>query len=111
MFLAAYTVTWVIVHGKIASPIVERWQYRWEDRWIKKHAGVNEAVAARMWDTDGWNSRLAYLPTCAWCTGFWVSGALIAMTYPFAEVPLWPLTWLAMTAVVGLLDSLMHREA
>jgi len=111
LVLASYYVTWVIVHSTIASPLVERWQFFWEDRWVKRHAGPNKEVAARMWESDGWNSKLAYLPTCAWCTGFWVSGAVVGLTSLLEPVPLWPLVWPASAAVIGLLDSLTHHDA
>jgi len=108
--LAAYYITWVIVHSSIAEPIVQRWQFHWEERWIRRRAGDDEELAAQLWEDD-WHSRLAYLPTCAWCTGFWVSGALLAVTILFVTVPLWWLFWLGTCGFIGVVDSLTHREA
>lgn len=110
IFLASYYITWVIVHSIVASPLVDRWQFFWEDRWVKRHTETDDQAAAA-WEVDGWNSRMAYLPSCSWCTGFWVSGVVVGLTSLLEPVPLWPLVWPASTAVVGLLDSLTHREA
>lgn len=101
--LAAYYVSWVIVHSKIASKYVGRWQVFWENRWINRHPDEPES--------DEWQSKLAYLPTCIWCTGFWVSGWMMFITMFFTPVPLWGLFWLANAAVIGIIDSLTHREA
>lgn len=109
--LASFYVTWLIVHSKIASTYVERWQSFWEDRFIKRHAKGDEQLHDRMWATGEWHSRLAYLPTCAWCTGFWVTGFTIGFTYLAVPIPLWGLLWLATSAFIGLLDGLTHREA
>lgn len=110
MILTAYFVTWVIVRSRIASPLVERWQMHWEGRWIRKHA-ADEVTEAAYWETNEWNSDLAYLPTCAYCAGFWVSGAVVGITALVDGVPHWYLTWPALAGAVGLIDSLTHREA
>lgn len=110
VMLASYFVSWVIVHSKIASDLVEKWQFHWETRWVDKHA-ADELQRQRLWEVEGWNSRLAYLPTCIWCTGFWVSGAVIGVTAVFTPVPEWPLLWLATSATVGVIDSEVNRKA
>lgn len=110
--LAAYYVTWVIVHSKIAVSLVERWQFHWESRYIRRYAGDDENQAARMWEGD-WHSRLAYLPTCAWCTGFWVSLLFTVTVLPATTVPpwpLWPLTTLGVAAIIGIIDTIVHHE-
>lgn len=101
--LAAYFISWVIVHSKIALPFVMRWQLFWERRWERRHPEGG--------DTDEWQSRLAYLPSCIWCTGFWISGMVITATGFFISVPLWGLVWLYMAALIGIIDSLTHRDA
>ena len=64
-----------------------------------------------MWEDEGWNSKLAYLPTCAYCTGFWVSGLVVGVAQFAAPMTIWWLVWLASAALVGLVDSLVHHEA
>lgn len=101
--LAAYYVSWLVVHSRIATPLVARWQLFWERRWDRRHPDAEPS--------DEWRSSLAYLPTCIWCTGFWVSGVIIGATCFFTVVPLWGLMWLATAALVGIIDTLTHREA
>jgi hypothetical protein len=111
--LAAYYVTWLITHSKIADPIMTRWQAYWERRWITKHA-KNEHEAAVLAAGTEWNSKLAYLVTCPWCTGYWVSLGFVLAVLPFTDLPvwpLWPLILLYMSALIGIIDSLTHREA
>lgn len=114
VFPAAYLVTWLVVRGKITEPLVNAWQFHWESRWIKRHARGDEEAESLLWESNEWNSKLAYLPTCAYCTGYWVSVALVASVMPSTSVPvwpLWPLLVLASTAATGLLDALTHNEA
>ena len=101
--LAAYFVSWVIVHSAIAQPIVSRWQDFWERRWYRRHPDAP--------GSEDWKSHLAYLPSCIWCTGFWVSGVMVMLTHIAVPVPYAPLSWLAMVAVIGSLDSLTHHDA
>lgn len=112
--LAAYYVTWLITHSKIADPIVTRWQAYWEFRWIQKHTMPGSDAEREAVESDGWNSKLAYLVTCAWCTGYWVSLVFITSVMPSTDIPVWPfwpLILLASAAVIGIIDSLTHREA
>jgi hypothetical protein len=101
--LAAYYVSWLIVHAKITSKWVGRWQVFWESRWERRHPDAE--------DSEEWQSKLAYLPSCIWCAGFWVSGIMLGVTALFQPIPLFGILWLAMAAVIGLLDSLVHRKA
>lgn len=104
--LAAYYVSWVIVHSKIASKYVDRWQTYWETRWYDRRPDAAPS--------DEWQSKLAYLPSCIWCTGYWVSLGFVLAVLPFTEIPvwpLWPLILLYMSALIGIIDSLTHREA
>jgi uncharacterized protein DUF1360 len=110
--LASFYVTWLVVRSRIAAPFVEKWQYRWEERWIN-HETTDQSEREQLWEGE-WNSKLAYLPTCAWCTGYWVTLTLIIVTMPSTDVPIWPvwpLYLLATTAFVGIMDFLTHREA
>jgi hypothetical protein len=111
---AAYYVSWVIVHSKIADPIVGRWMAYWETRWIRKNTEPGSRAEFHAVETEVWNSKLAYLPSCIWCTGFWVSLFTVAVVLPFTSItiwPLWPLILLYMSALIGIIDSLTHREA
>lgn len=56
-----------------------------------------EGVVARRLG-DGWASGVA----CPWCSGFWISAAVVAITWSFVPLPLPGLWFLAVTAVVGL---------
>ena len=104
--LAAYRVTRLVTTDKIAEPIFEPIRQRLEDRWIRKHTepGSNEEFDAV--ESDKWNSKLAFLLSCAWCLGFWVSGVvtvILSMAYGL-HYPI--LTWLAMSTVVGFLGNI-----
>lgn len=112
--LAAYYVTWLITHSKIADPIVTRWQAYWEFRWIRKHTTPGSDAERNAAESDGWNSKLAYVVTCPWCTGYWVSLGFVLAVLPFTDIPVWPfwsLILLYMSALIGIIDSLTHREA
>jgi hypothetical protein len=96
--LAAYRVTRLATADKIAEPFMERLRWWFEKRWYAKHDEEGS-------QTD-WNSKWAYLLSCAWCLGFWVSGVttvLVSMAYGL-DYPI--LTWLAMSTVVGFLGRI-----
>jgi hypothetical protein len=91
---AAYRVTRVVTTDKITEPVFERLRWTLERRWQAKHGDGS--------DTD-WNSKLAYLLSCPWCLGFWVSGVftvILSMAYGL-DYPI--LTWFAMSTGIGLL--------
>jgi hypothetical protein len=95
--LAAYRVTRLVTSDKITEPIFERLRWWLENRWLVEHESGS--------DTE-WNSKLAYLLSCPWCLGFWVSGVttvLVSMAYGL-DYPI--LTWLAMSTVVGFLGRI-----
>lgn len=95
--LAAYRVTRLVTTDKITEPVMERIRWGLERRWHRKHDGGS--------DTE-WNSKLAYLLSCPWCLGFWVSGVvtvILSMAYGL-HYPI--LTWLAMSTVVGFLGNI-----
>lgn len=91
---AAYRATRLVTTDKITEPVFERLRWALERRWQEKHDGGS--------DTD-WNSKLAYLLSCPWCLGFWVSGVftvILSMAYGL-DYPI--LTWFAMSTGIGLL--------
>lgn len=59
----------------------------------------------RIAERFGAESWQAYLSTCTWCTGVWVSGAVTAATWATVGVALPPLTWGAAAATTGWLAS------
>jgi hypothetical protein len=91
---AAYRATRLVTTDKITEPLFERLRWALERRWHAKHDGGS--------DTD-WNSKLAYLLSCPWCLGFWVSGVftvILSMAYGL-DYPI--LTWFAVSTGIGLL--------
>jgi hypothetical protein len=102
--LASYRITRLVTTDKITEPIFEPLRQWFEDRWIRKHYPeyVPDAVRA----SDEWQSKLAFLLSCAWCLGFWVSGmvtVILSVAYGL-NYPI--LTWLAMSTVVGFLGNI-----
>ena len=64
---------------------------------------ILRARVSERWGDDSWQ---AYLATCSWCLGVWVSAAITAATWWVVEdlaVPF--LVWGAAAAVTGLLAS------
>ena len=104
--LAAYRATRFVTTDKIGEPYFEPIRQRLELRWIAKHAGDDENLAHLYGKSETWNSKLAFLLSCPWCLGFWVSGVFTVvlsvahgLNYPI-------LTWLAMSTVVGFLGRI-----
>jgi hypothetical protein len=95
--LAAYRVTRLVTTDKIAEPLMDRIRFGLERRWYAKHGPVGS-------DTH-FNSKWAYLLSCPWCLGFWVSGVMtvvLSIAYGL-DYPI--ITWLAMSTVVGFLGG------
>lgn len=93
--LASYRITRIVTQDKITERIFDRLRWWFERRWYDRH---DEAGS----DTE-FNSKLAYLLSCAWCLGFWVSGVgtlLVSVVYGL-DYPV--LTWLAVSTLVGLI--------
>ena len=93
--LACYRVTRLVTTDKITEPIFDKIRFGLERRWYAKHGPVGS-------DTH-FNSKLAFLLSCPWCLGFWISGAgtlLVSLVYGL-DYPI--LTWLATSTVVGFL--------
>lgn len=93
--LACYRVTRLVTTDKITEPIFDRLRFGLEHRWYAKHGPEGS-------DTH-FNSKLAFMLSCPWCLGFWVSGAgtlLVSLAYGL-DYPI--LTWLALSTIVGFL--------
>lgn len=81
--LAAYRVTRLVTLDRISQPARE---------WLKRRAKRADA-------------RLAYLVTCPWCVGMYVSAAAVALADIWTSMPLPVAQWLACSTVVGLMGS------
>lgn len=104
--LACYRVTRLVTMDKITEPIFEPIRERLEARWINRHAGDDENLAYLYGKSAEWNSKLAFMLSCPWCLGFWVSGAgtlLVSLAYGL-DYPI--LTWFALSTVVGFLGRI-----
>lgn len=96
--LACYRVTRLVTTDKITEPVFDRMRFGLERRWYAKHGPEGS-------DTH-FNSKLAYLLSCPWCLGFWVSGAgtlLVSLAYGL-DYPI--ITWFALSTVIGFLGRL-----
>lgn len=96
--LASYRVTRLVTTDKITEPIFDKIRFGLERRWYAKHGPVGS-------DTH-FNSKLAFMLSCPWCLGFWVSGAgtlLVSLAYGL-DYPI--LTWFALSTVVGFLGRI-----
>lgn len=124
--LASFRLTRVITRDKLPlidlprEAFVRRWG-AWEDSMrvtdeIKRNRIVRawRYLFASEWESIGSKPEhllrtnlimksLAYLWECDWCTGIWVSGALVAVTAHYVSIPLPFLQWLAVAALTGLL--------
>lgn len=93
--LAAYRVTRLVTTDKIAEPVTERIRWWFERRWIAKHDFEGS-------DTE-WNSKVAYMLSCPWCLGFWVSGVMSVLLSVAYGLDYLAIMWLAMSAGIGFL--------
>lgn len=93
--LACYRVTRLVTTDKITEPIFDRLRFGLEHRWYAKHGPEGS-------DTH-FNSKLAFMLSCPWCLGFWISGIatlLVSLAYGL-DYPI--ITWFALSTVVGFL--------
>lgn len=96
--LACYRVTRLVTTDKITEPIFDRLRFGLERRWYAKHGPEGS-------DTH-FNSKLAFMLSCPWCLGFWVSGVgtlLVSLVYGL-DYPI--ITWFALSTVIGLLGRI-----
>lgn len=92
--LAAYRVTRLVTTDKIAEPVTERVRWWFENRWVAKHGSGSE---------ENWNSKWAYMLSCPWCFGFWVSGVVSVLLSVAYGLDYLGIMWLAMSTGVGFL--------
>lgn len=96
--LAAYRLTRLATTDKITEPLMERVRWWLEKRWESKHAEPGS-------DTE-WNSKIAFMLSCPWCLGFWVSGAATVLVSAVYGLDYPVLTWLAMSTVIGFIGRI-----
>lgn len=104
--LACYRVTRVVTTDKITEPIFGGLREALEYRWIRKHTRPGSPEEFDAIESEKFNSKAAYLLSCPWCLGFWISGAgtlLVSLVYGL-DYP--ALTWLAVSTAVGLFGQL-----
>lgn len=104
--LACYRVTRFVVQDTIAEPIFGRLRDALEFRWIRKHTRPGSPEEFDAIESEKFNSKLAYLLSCPWCLGFWVSGVgtlLVSIAYGL-DYPV--ITWLAVSTVIGFLGRI-----
>ena len=85
--LACYRITRLIIEDTITEPLRERVWKRFPPE----------------------STRIGYLFTCPWCTGFWVSVLIVAayLLLPSATIAI--ALVFAFSAVVGIIDTILHR--
>lgn len=96
--LACYRVTRLVTTDKITEPIFDKIRFGLERRWHQKHDEPGSATH--------FNSKLAFMLSCPWCLGFWISGVgtlLVSLAYGL-DYPL--LTWFALSTVIGFLGRI-----
>lgn len=101
--LACYRVTRLVTTDKITEPIFGRLREALEYRWIHKHTRPGSPEEFDAIESEKFNSKLAYLLSCPWCLGFWVSGLgtlLVSLAYGL-DYPI--ITWFAVSTVIGFL--------
>lgn len=96
--LAAYRVTRLVTTDKITERFFDRIRFGFERRWHKKHDEPGSATH--------FNSKLAFLLSCPWCLGFWVSGVVTVILSVAYGLDYPVITWLAMSTIVGFLGSI-----
>jgi hypothetical protein len=99
-------VTRLVTSDKITEPVFDPLREWLEYRWIRKNTRPGSREEFDAVESEKFNSKLAYLLSCPWCLGFWVSGVttvLVSVAYGL-DYPI--LTWLAMSTVVGFLGRI-----
>lgn len=77
------------------------------------HLVTTDAIAdgfrTKIWKKFPPNTKIGYLITCNWCTGFWVSGFLVGFYLVLPVATLVVSLILAISASVGLITAWIER--
>lgn len=77
------------------------------------HLITTDAIADEfrnaIWSKFPPHTKIGYLITCNWCTGFWVSFALVAGASILPQITFVVSLIMAISAVVGLLSAWIER--
>lgn len=65
-------------------------------------AAIRTRISKRFGE-DSWQS---YLAECPWCMSVWIAAAATALACRYVNIPAPWLTWLAASAITGLVSSL-----
>lgn len=93
---ASYRLTRFITRDKIIEPWRSFAQCWFERKWLEQEGHE---------ESDEWQSPVAYLLSCDWCTSIWVAGLVTFITWIAVDVPAPILVWLSASAVAGLLST------
>lgn len=55
------------------------------------------------------SSKVGYLLTCYWCTGFWISLFVVGLYLLLPGIAIWAFVVLAISALVGLIDQKINE--
>lgn len=77
------------------------------------HIITTDAIADNfrqwVWSKQGPTTKIGYLITCNWCTGFWVSLAFVIGASILPQLTFVVSLVLAISAVIGLLSAWIER--
>lgn len=77
------------------------------------HLITTDAIADgfrnKIWSKWPSNTKIGYLITCNWCTGFWVSGFLVLFWLILPQITLVVSLILAISALIGLISAWIER--
>jgi hypothetical protein len=107
--LCSYRLTRIVTLDTFMEPVRERIYDRWppdfeRSRW--RYSPQLQAIVLRAKDRPGPKVHpIGQLVECAWCIGFWLSGAVVLAASLVGSVPLPILTWFAVSTLVGLIGE------
>jgi hypothetical protein len=77
------------------------------------HLITTDAIADgfrnKIWSKYAPMTKIGYLITCNWCTGFWVSGFLVLFWLILPQITLVVSLVLAISALIGLISAQLER--
>lgn len=110
--LASFRGTRLVTRDKF--PLIAIPRDAFVERWGVYEDAKDKKISINGKRTNLFMRSLAYLWECDWCTGVWVSGAVVYAATFYVSVPYAVLVWLAASAVTGLLaqaEAVMVKKA